>query len=394
MKAQNILASAGTTVRDNRGGTVRFIRFIAIAVTLSAGSAQAQERVTTTVQDGSPIVVIPTSPFDDGSGIKAQEDRFRQEGAMLDYGVKVADVAKTSLSDFQTTLNKAITANSYKDAAQIMAVSEQTLAQAQAKDAQVFRFCVHNDSPAGRDYTAADARLAAAQQTLAQMQAAFLPLAKREIVSAIADQDTQNVQLRINEVQTQNPKENEAGLNLLHEAQTHQGQPYAAGMKCSDLIEMSGEASGSPPSLPPTTTDVKPTTYWFENGMGPHYMQIYGGADGIDLGQLAADIGNRELNIPIGSVIVAPGLNGGDGHAALYDGVAKVGSTWKIVLYDANDYRGYNLSIDGLPTADARQTVQAFPGHQVGEHLSGLQWGSNHKIKVFRPIGSAVSKSK
>jgi hypothetical protein len=174
---------------------VRFIWFIAIAVTLSAGAAQAQETVQTTVQGDSPIGVIPSSPFSDGSAIKAQEDRFRQEGAMLDYGVKAADQAKTSLRDFQTRLNKAIASNSFKVAWQILAVSEQTLAQAQAIDAQVFRFTGHNDSPAGRDHTAADASLAAAQQTLAQMKAAILPMANLELFSARAIQAAQDEQL-------------------------------------------------------------------------------------------------------------------------------------------------------------------------------------------------------
>jgi hypothetical protein len=173
---------------------VRFVRFIAVAVTLSAGAAQAQQVVETTVPGSSPIEVIPSSPFGDGSAIKAQEDRFRQEGAMLDYGVKTADQAKTSLSDFQTKLNKAIASNSYTVAAQILAVSGQTLAQAQAIDAQVFRFTGYNDSPAGRDHTAADASLAAAQQTFAQMRDAFLPLAKREMASALEAQTAQNEQ--------------------------------------------------------------------------------------------------------------------------------------------------------------------------------------------------------
>lgn len=174
---------------------MKFVRFIAIAVTLSAGAAQAQQAVRTTVQRASPIEVIPSSPFSDGSAIKAQEDMFRQEGAMLDYGVKAADQAKASLSDFHNRFNKAIASNSFKVAVQILAVSEQTLAQAKAIDAQVFRFTGHNESPAGRDHTAADASLAAAQQTLAQMQTAILPLAKRELASAREKQTIQDEQL-------------------------------------------------------------------------------------------------------------------------------------------------------------------------------------------------------
>lgn len=120
---------------------------------LNAQTVCAQETVHTTVPDNSPIE-IPTSPFNDGSAIHEQEDRFRAEGRMLDYGVNVATQCKTSLSDFQTRLAQAIAGNSFAAAQQIVVVSEQTVAQAQAIDDRVFHFVDHADSPAGRAKTA------------------------------------------------------------------------------------------------------------------------------------------------------------------------------------------------------------------------------------------------
>lgn len=147
---------------------------------LNLQTARAQETVQTTVQDDPPIQ-IPTSPFNDSSAIHAQQDRFKAMGAMLDYGVNVSTQCKTSLSDFQTRLTKAIAANSLGAARQILAVSEQTVAQAQAINAQVFRFTDHNTgSPAGRAHNTADANLAAAKQTLAGMEAAVASEAAKE----------------------------------------------------------------------------------------------------------------------------------------------------------------------------------------------------------------------
>jgi hypothetical protein len=170
---------------------------IILSCWLNLQTACAQQTVQTTVPGSFPIELIPTSPFNDSSAIHAQEERFKAQGAMLDYGVSVATQCKTSLSDFQTKLNQAIAANSYEAASKILAVSEQTVAQAQAIDNYVYRFVNHStDSPAGRAHNAADANLAVAKQTLAQMQAAYLPIAKRELDAAIKVQATQDDQIK------------------------------------------------------------------------------------------------------------------------------------------------------------------------------------------------------
>ena len=162
---------------------------------LNSQTVCGQGTVQTTVQDNFPIE-IPTSPFNDSDAIHAQQDRFRAEGQILDYGVKVATKAKTSLSDFQTRLNQAIAANSYKGASQILLVAEQTFTQAQTIDAQIFRFSNNKGSPAYNDHMAADADLAAARQTLAQMEAAIHPLALKELAAAMRLQAAQDDQLR------------------------------------------------------------------------------------------------------------------------------------------------------------------------------------------------------
>jgi len=158
----------------------KLLLLIVFSCWLNLQTVRAQETVQTTVQDNPPIQ-IPTSPFNDSSAIHAQQDRFKAMGAMLDYGVNVATQCKTSLSDFQTRLTQAIAANSVGAARQILAVSEQTVAQAQAINAQVFRFADHNTgSPAGRAHNTADANLAAAKQTLAVMEAAVASEAAKE----------------------------------------------------------------------------------------------------------------------------------------------------------------------------------------------------------------------
>lgn len=156
----------------------------------------AQESVTTTVPDTFPIDLIPTAPFGDSSAIHEQQNRFQAEGRMLDFGVNVATECKTYLSDFQTRLSQAIAANSFEAARQIIGVSEQTVAQAQAIDDRVFRFVnYYGDSVAGRAHYAADANLAAAKRTLVAMHAAVLPLAMKELNVLRQEQNAQGDKL-------------------------------------------------------------------------------------------------------------------------------------------------------------------------------------------------------
>jgi hypothetical protein len=156
----------------------------------------AQESVKTTVPGNFPIEPIPAPSFNNSSAIHEQEDRFKAEGAMLDYGVNVSTQCKTYLSDSQTRLSQAIAANSFEAARNIIAVSEQTVAKAQAIDAQVFRFANHDNSPAGRAHNAADANLAAAKQTLVAMHTAVLPLATKVLNAAKQEQDAQDDKLQ------------------------------------------------------------------------------------------------------------------------------------------------------------------------------------------------------
>jgi hypothetical protein len=159
---------------------------------LNVQAVFAQGSVQTTIPGSGVSIQIPTSPFNDAGAIHAQQDAMRQKGAMLDYGVTAATQAKTSLSDFQAKLKQAIAANDADTAGKILGVSQQTVAQAAAIDAYVYRFVGYNNSQAGRDHSAADANLAAAKQTLAQMYADYAPLAKRELASARETQAAQD----------------------------------------------------------------------------------------------------------------------------------------------------------------------------------------------------------
>ena len=117
--------------------------------------------------------------------------------------------------------------------------------------------------------------------------------------------------------------------------------------------------------------------------MGPEFLQIWGGTNGAPLGDLADQSGSNKINIPVGSVIVT------DGHAALYTGNIKVDDQWELTTYDANDQTGWTVSVNETPSkSDQLDRMAAFPGHRVGEHVSRLQWGDDHLVKVFQPIGN------
>lgn len=153
-------------------------------------------------------------------------------------------------------------------------------------------------------------------------------------------------------------KNNTAGINLLQEAQAHQGEAYASGIKCSDLIKKAGRAAGSIPSNPSVDLSDIPglagvtlglstvTSDWFVDGMGPEYKQIYGDKDGMTLGELTDKETAGKINIPIGSVLVTPG------HAALFDGIVEVTGKMQLLLYDSNDSTGWTISVNGAATKD------------------------------------------
>jgi len=179
-------------------------------------------------------------------------------------------------------------------------------------------------------------------------------------------------------------RSNAAGERLFLAATHHAGAAYGPGMHCNELIEAASRDAGVAIAMPDGSGTV--TERWFAHGLGGEYRQILGGDSGVELGQLADDEGSGKVNIPIGAVIVA------EGHAALFDGVAKVQDGWELILYDANDQDGYTLSLGGVAVPhDDPNAMLTLPGHQVGEHLTWLQWRDDHLVKVFQPLGNHPS---
>jgi hypothetical protein len=184
-------------------------------------------------------------------------------------------------------------------------------------------------------------------------------------------------------------KSNEAGKRLLVSASERQGLQYGPGMQCNDLVQQAGAEAGSSPEVALSKGDKSVTQSWFKHGMGQDFKQIYGGDAGQSLAQLASEEGAGKVTLPIGSIIVA------DGHAAVFTGVIMVNKSWQLVTYDANgDHQSWTVSLAGTPgkIADAapapKNGPQTFPGHQVGEHVTRLQWGDQRPVKVFQPIGN------
>lgn len=261
----------------------------------------AQEAVRTTVPGNSPIE-IPTSPFNDGSAIHEQEDRFKAEGRMIDYGVSVATLCKTSLSDFQTKLGQAIAANSFEAARKIVVVSEQTVAQAQAIDDRVFHFARHDDSPAGRAYTAADADLAAAKQTLKEMEAALLPVLRNEQAAQndkLKAEFTRNADLQklLSQFLSCNPDDPTAACNVF----LAKAVKRAYGI--DDFIQ-NPSGPGDPIYMVADiiAVTVRNNSRWTDLGPATHQ-------DALDKGQQAAN-SNR-------AVLAVRFNNNGPGHVAL-----------------------------------------------------------------------------
>lgn len=177
-------------------------------------------------------------------------------------------------------------------------------------------------------------------------------------------------------------KSNQAGTSVLAAAQHYDSWLYIKGMQCSDLVIMACHNAGVDPSLV-ADKGLTMTQTWFAHGMGPEFREIAGGDNGVDLGQLAADEGAGRISLPLGSVIVA------NGHAALFNGVIMVSGQWQLITYDANDAVGWTVSLEGTPSKDDPQDkLLSFPGHQVGDHVTRLQWGLDHLVKVFQPIGN------
>jgi len=167
------------------------------------------------------------------------------------------------------------------------------------------------------------------------------------------------------------------GIQLLLAAQGYKGAVYENGMRCSDLIIAASNAIGLQISQVPSANGETMTESWFLHGMGPGFRAIL---TKVPLSEVAQKEGSGAINIPIGSVIVT------DGHAALFDGVVKVGGKWELITFDANNSVGWSVSLSGTPsTTDPNDKMLAFPGHQVGEHVTRLQWGSDRIVSVYQP---------
>lgn len=167
------------------------------------------------------------------------------------------------------------------------------------------------------------------------------------------------------------------GVQLLLAAQGYKGAVYQSGMRCSDLIIAASKAIGLQIPQAPSANGETMTESWFLHGMGPEFRAIL---TKVPLSEVAQKEGSGAINIPIGSVIVT------DGHAALFDGVVKVGGKWELITFDANDSVGWSVSLSGAPSnTDPSDRMLAFPGHQVGEHVTRLQWGSDRIVSVYQP---------
>jgi hypothetical protein len=173
---------------------------------------------------------------------------------------------------------------------------------------------------------------------------------------------------------------NQSGIQMLVAAQRHENAAYRKGMQCSDLIIAASKAIGIQITDVPSGRGETMTKSWFLHGMGPGFRPV---VRNVPLSQLAQAEGDGFVSIPIGSVIVT------DGHAALFDGVVKVGNQWQLITYDANDSAGWTVSLSGVPSpSDPGDQMLTFPGHQAGEHVTRLQWNSKDVVSVYQPIPS------
>lgn len=178
-----------------------------------------------------------------------------------------------------------------------------------------------------------------------------------------------------------------AGIALLEAAQNFRGFQYKPGMTCNVLIIQAIRQA----SMYMTTGNT--TSVWFNKGFGSDFRQVYGGANGLPLGRLVDDLNNNKVDISLGSIIVQ------DGHAAFYAGQIKIADEWEIITYDANDQSGWAVTREGqffrsdAPAASGPDPVAPtrFPGRQVGEHVTRLQWAHSHLVKVFQPVADSPS---
>ena len=215
---------------------------------------------------------------------------------------------------------------------------------------------------------------------VAKLQQSFLDYEKA-LAAAVADaqQVPQQMARRI--------QNGEAAARVFVAARQYLGKPYggATGMTCDQLVWNAVLDAGvhldRAPRPPLTVTGT-----WFYDGMGPEFKQVLGGDKGIALKDLATGIDAGTVTLPpLGSVLVT------DGHAAVFSGVITIQGHTQLVLFDANNSAGWSVTLAGVPIPgdpkDALASAQAFPGHQVGEHVTRLQWGNEHAVKVFQPIG-------
>jgi hypothetical protein len=181
-------------------------------------------------------------------------------------------------------------------------------------------------------------------------------------------------------------------LRMLLAAKKYAGTSYGhdgGGMVCSDLILAAAADAGIHVTVAvPAGGTV--TTGWFAVGMGPEFRRVDQSTSGLTLDELGSALEQPEFKIPLGSVLVA------EGHAALFNGVVRVGNKTALSVYDANDSDGFAVALSGEFVERADPAIgMAFEGHRVGEHVTRLQWGKNRRVKIFAPIEpSPASKAR
>ena len=173
------------------------------------------------------------------------------------------------------------------------------------------------------------------------------------------------------------------GIQMLQAARSHEGAAYGKGMQCSDLVISASRAIGVRIPEVPSVRGETVTQSWFLHGMGLGYRIV---VDSVPLSKLAQEEGSGLITIPLGAVIVTAGP---PPHAALFNGIVKVYGAWQLITYDANNETGWTVALSGTPSpTDPDDRMLAFPGHRVGDHVTRLQWGPDHLVRVYEPIGN------
>lgn len=139
---------------------------------LTPQAARAQGEVTTVIGDGVFSIAVPAIPI--SPAYADQPARFAAERAAFDQLVKVSTQCKTDMPSLQGALQQAIEAKALSVAEKILNQGYEYLNRVQRFKSALFKVEIRNDSPAGNALKATEANIAAAKQTLTQMQKTYL----------------------------------------------------------------------------------------------------------------------------------------------------------------------------------------------------------------------------